>query len=226
MELSRGIHMIDGVNAHSYLAIEDEGTAIIDTGSPGCEKKIIAYCKSVGVEPGKIRYIILTHPDIDHSGSVAKLKALTEAKVAIHEADAPRLSGEKKLKEVKNATGALLFGVLGRIMRFTPVQPDVLLKDSDRLLDLVVVHAPGHTDGSICLYKEKDAIFVGDALRTNSAGKLRLPPGAMSVNMEQVKESVRRISTLQYALLLPGHGPPVTEDASGAVASFVQAGFA
>lgn len=226
MELSPGIHKIDGVSgANSFLVIAAEGAAVIDAGLPGNERKIVEYSTSVGVEPAKLSYIILTHADIDHSGSVAKLKGLTGAKVAIHEADAPRLSGEKKLKEVKGAMG-LLFGVMGPFMRFTPVKPDVPLKDSDRLLDLAVVHTPGHTEGSICLYKEKEAIFVGDALRTDSAGTPGLPPGPMTVDMEQAKESIRKISALQYALLLPGHGPPITKDASALLSSFVQKGFA
>ncbi|HVC27840.1 MAG TPA: MBL fold metallo-hydrolase [Nitrososphaerales archaeon] len=226
MELSPGIHQIDGVRgANSFLVIADEGAAVIDTGLPGNEKKIVEYSKKAGVEPGKLRYIVLTHADIDHSGSAAKLKGLTGAKVAIHEADAPRISGEKKLKEVKGVTG-LLFSVMGPFMRFTPVKPDAVLKDSDRLLDLLVVHAPGHTDGSICLYREKVALFVGDALRTDSHGKPGLPPGSFTVNMEQAKGSIRKISALEYVLLLPGHGPPITKDASSVVASFVQKGFA
>jgi len=226
MELSPGIHKIDGVSgANSFLVIADEGAAVIDTGLPGNEKRIVEYARKAGVPPNGLRYVVLTHPDIDHSGSAAKLKGLSEAKVAIHEADAPRLSGEKKLKEVKGAMG-VLFGVMGSVMRFTPVTPDVMLKDSDRVLDLVVVHTPGHTEGSICLYREKEAIFVGDALRTDSSGKPGLPPRPMTLDMDQAKESVRKISALQYALLLPGHGPPITKDASGAVASFVQGGFA
>jgi len=226
MELSPGIHRIEGVRgANSFLVVADEGAAVIDTGLPGNEHRILEYLKKVGVEQGELRYVVLTHADIDHSGSAAKLKGLTGAKVAVHEADAPRVAGEKKLKEVKGAAG-LLMGVMGPFMRFTPVKPDLELKDSDKLLDLVVVHTPGHTDGSICLYLEKEAIFVGDALRTDSAGKLGLSPGSFTVDMDQAKDSIRKISTLQYALLLPGHGEPITKDASSAMARFVQDGFA
>ncbi|HVB95863.1 MAG TPA: MBL fold metallo-hydrolase [Nitrososphaerales archaeon] len=225
MELFPALHQIEGVGgANSFLVISDLGVAVIDTGLPGNEKKIVEYARKLGIEPSKISYIILTHPDIDHSGSAAKLKSLTGAKVAIHELDAMRLSGEKKLKEVKGPMG-LLFGAMGPFMRFTPVNPDVMLKDSDKLLDLAVVHTPGHTEGSISLYRDKAAIFVGDALRTNSAGKPILPPGPMTVDMDQAKESIRKISTLQYALLLPGHGPPITKDASASLASFVKRGF-
>jgi len=225
MEVARGIHRIDGVRgANSYLATSGEGSAVIDTGLPGNEDRIVAYLKGIGMEPGSIKYIVLTHPDPDHSGSAAKLKALTGAKVAIHEADAPRLSGEKKLKEVKGAVG-VLFAVMGPFLRFAPVKADVLLKDSDVLLDLVVIHTPGHTDGSICLWRKDEAIFVGDALRTDSAGKPHLSSASMSVDMEQSKESVRKISTYQYKVLLPGHGPPIAQDASRVVADYVKGGF-
>jgi hydroxyacylglutathione hydrolase len=226
MELSHGIHRIDGVSgASSFLVVADEGVAVVDTGLPGNEKKIVEYAKKVGVEPGKLRYIVLTHPDIDHSGSAAKLKALTNAKVAIHEADAPRLAGEQKLKDVKGAM-SVLFAVMGQFVRFTPVKPDIVLKDADGLLDLVVVHTPGHTAGSISLYRWKQAIIVGDALKTNSAGKPGLPPGPMTVDMAQAKESIKKISALQYEFLLPGHGAPITKGGSVALASFVQRGFA
>lgn len=225
MEIARGIHRIEGVRgANSYLIFTDSSAAVVDTGMPGNEKRILEYIRGAGIESRRLEYIILTHPDIDHSGSVAKLKGLTDAKVAIHEADAPRLAGEKRLKEVKGATG-VLFSVMSPFMRFTPVKPDVLLKDSDRMLDCAVIHTPGHTDGSISLYREREAILVGDALRTDSRGMPRLPSSSMTVNMEQAKESVRKISTYQYRVLLPGHGPPIAQEASRVMADYVQKGL-
>lgn len=222
MEIARGIHRIEDVRgANSYLVLTEAGAVLVDTGMPGNEKRILEYIKGAGIEPKKLEYIILTHPDIDHSGSTARLRCLTNAKVAIHELDAPRLAGEKKLKEVKGTTG-VLFGLMSPFMHFTPVKPEVLLKDSDRILDCMVIHTPGHTDGSISLYREKEAIFVGDALRTDSSGMPHLPPGSMTVNMEQAKESVRKISTYQYTVLLPGHGPPMTQDASRVMKDYVQ----
>ena len=222
MELAPGIHQIEGVRgANSFLAIVGDGAAVIDTGMPGNEKKIVGYCKEVGVEPGRLLYILLTHPDIDHSGSVAALRGLTGAKVAIHEADAPRLSGQKSLKEAKGAM-RLVFGLMTPLMRFTPAQPNVLLKDSDRILDLEVVHTPGHTDGSVCFLRDGVALFVGDALRTDSEGRPALPPGAMTVDMDLAKKSIQRIAGLHYQLLLPGHGRPITEGASAAMEAFAK----
>jgi glyoxylase-like metal-dependent hydrolase (beta-lactamase superfamily II) len=145
-------------------------------------------------------------------------------KWAIHEADAPRLSGEKKLKEVKGAVG-VVFSLMSPFMRFTPIKPDGLLKESDRLLDLTVIRTPGHTDGSISLYRENEVIFVGDAMRTDSIGKPKLPSGSMTVDMERAKESLRKIFKLQYSILLPGHGPPITRDASRVISGYVQSRF-
>jgi len=226
MEIAKGIHRIDGVRgANSYLVLAGESAAVIDTGMPGNENRIVGYAKGAGLEPERLSYIVLTHPDMDHSGSVAKLRSLTGAKVAIHEADSPRLSGEKKLKEVKGFMGVML-GVMNVFIRMTPVTPDIVLKNSDRILNLTVIHTPGHTAGSICLYKENEAIFVGDALRVNSDGYPHLPSRSMNADTEQAKESARKISTYQYNLLLPGHGPAITRDASKAVADYVQKEFA
>jgi len=226
MQLVNGIHSIDRVRgANSYLVITGENAAVVDAGMPGNERRIIDYASSVGVDAKRLRYVILTHPDIDHSGSVAKLKSLTGAKVVIHEADAPRLAGEAKLKEVKGPMGALL-GVMGAFMRFEPVKPDVLVKDSDRILDLTVIHTPGHTAGSISLYREDEAIFVGDAMRTDSRGAPHMPSVSMTADMKTARESVRKISTFQYKALLPGHGSPITQDASRIIVDYVRREFA
>jgi len=88
---------------------------------------------------------------MDHAGSAARLKEETDAKVAIHEADAPRLSGEKQWKKVNGVLG-LLLRAAGAVIRFNRLQADVLLKDSDIINGLTVIHTPGHIEGSICLY--------------------------------------------------------------------------
>jgi glyoxylase-like metal-dependent hydrolase (beta-lactamase superfamily II) len=189
---------------------------------PGNDARILDCARRLGVEPSSISTIILTHSDIDHSGSVAKLKELTNAKVAIHEADAPRLSGEKKLKEVKGALG-LILNVMGVFIRFSPVKPDVLLKDSDKIDGVTIIHTPGHSEGSVSVYVPGEALLVGDALRTTKSGSLRLPP--MTLDLERAKVSICKISDLSYDCLLPGHGPPIKPDASLKVKQFVDNNF-
>jgi len=222
MELGRNIHLIPKVRgANTYAVLEETQVGggghltLIDTGMPGNATKIVEFLRSLGKEQLNSYTIILTHPDIDHSGSVAELKEkLGIVKVAIHEADAPRLTGKKPLKEVRGVAG-LLFKAMSPFMKFKPVKPDVLLKDGEQVDGLSVIHTPGHTQGSICLYSERlKAMFAGDALRTDKNRSLRLPSAVTTFNIGEAKNSIRKIAAYEFELLLPGHGPPILADAS------------
>jgi glyoxylase-like metal-dependent hydrolase (beta-lactamase superfamily II) len=211
--------------SNAYVVeLEGQSLAVIDTGTPGKEKKVLDYVATLGRKPADVSYIILTHPDADHSGSAAALKRLTGAKLAIGELDAPRLSGEKKLKEA-SGLGGLMLGLFGSMMKVERVKPDLELKDGSTVGPLAIVDTPGHTDGSISVYLPGASIFVGDLLRTDSTGKLKLASPNMSRDMEQVKRSVEKISKLEFRQLLPGHGVPINDGASKALRDFVANGF-
>jgi len=221
LEIAKGINLVPRVRgANSYVVRSDDGVTIVDTGLPGNAGKIVDYVQSIGHHRSDVKTIVLTHSDMDHAGSAAQLKGITNARVAIHEADAPRLSGEKAPKAVKGMLGLFLH-LASAIMRFTTLNPDVLLKDSDNIDSLTVIHTPGHTEGSICLYLPTRALFVGDALLTNDAGMLSLPRKSMSIDLDLAKESIRKISELEYSVLLPGHGPPIEHDASALTKAFL-----
>jgi glyoxylase-like metal-dependent hydrolase (beta-lactamase superfamily II) len=221
LEIAEDIYLIPRVRgANAYLVRGDEGITVVDTGLPGSAGRIIDYVESMGCRHSDVKTIVLTHSDIDHAGSAARLKEKTNAKVAIHEADAPRLSGEKEWKTVKGVLG-LFFRVTSVVMRFSRLKADVLLKDSDIIDGLTVIHTPGHTEGSICLYLPGRALFVGDALVTNSERMPSLPRRSMSMDVNLAKESIRKISQLEYSVLLPGHGPPIEQNASAIMKEFV-----
>lgn len=205
--------------ANSYVFLGGEGLVVVDTGLPGNASRIVSFVRGLNEDPSFLRYIVLTHSDLDHSGSVARLKEKMGAEVAIHSADARRLSGEARLKD-KGAAGTLV-GLIKVFMRFTPVKPDILLEGSGRIGGLSVIHTPGHTDGSVSLYLQDEALFTGDALLTNRKGLLQLPRGAMTSNPVKTVESVRKISELTFNCLLPGHGAPILSDASSKLREFV-----
>lgn len=220
LEITKGIHRIPKIRgANVYLVEGNAGITVIDSGLPGNAERILSYVESLGYQSTDVKMIALTHSDIDHTGSAARLRAQTRGKVGIHEADAPRLSGEKKLKEVKGILG-LFLRTMSVFMRFEPVNADVFLKDSDNIDGLTVIHTPGHTDGSICLYLPTKALFAGDALATDNRQNLSLPRKSLSVNLNQAKESVKTIALLDFSLLLPGHGPLIEHDASAKTREF------
>jgi glyoxylase-like metal-dependent hydrolase (beta-lactamase superfamily II) len=202
------------------MDLDGQGMALIDTGTRGKTQKVLDYVASIGRKPGDVAYIILTHPDADHSGSAAALKRAMGAKLAIGRLDAPRLSGEKKLKEI----GGMML-LLGVFMRVERVKPDLELKEGSTIGPLTIIDTPGHTDGSISIYKPGDAIFVGDLLRGGGTGGLQLASPTMSRDMEEVKRSVEKISKLEFQMLLPGHGKPIEEGAADKLRKFVASGF-
>ncbi len=205
MRLADGIDKVDGVRvANVYLVVTEDGLLLVDTGMPGNAKRILAFTKNLGYQPRDLRFIVLTHCDIDHVGSVAALKELTGAQVAIHELDAPVLSGEQKPQK-----GGLAMVVLYRLLWFRPAVPGLLLTDGDTIGGLHVMHAPGHTAGSLALHRDDGVVFCGDALLSNKHGQVRPPDPRLALDRAQALASAERIKALPVKLLLTGHGAPV-----------------
>ena len=95
MEIISGVHKVDGVKgANCYVAMSGPDMVLIDTGMRGSSKKISSYLKGLGRNITDIKYIFITHPDLDHIGGAAEMKKLTGAKLIIHIGDVPALEGD------------------------------------------------------------------------------------------------------------------------------------
>lgn len=222
MEIVPGIHRVDGVRgANSYVVIGEDGILLVDTGLPRSGKKIIEYVRGLGKKPHDIKYIVLTHADIDHSGGAAELKEMTGARVAIHAIDALCLA-EMKWLGVKRGPLQVFFKLMARLLPFRPVKLDITLRDGVEIDGFTVVYTPGHTRGSICLYRPREVIFVGDALRSDSSGNPKAPLARASYDIVRAMVSLKMISELEFNILLPGHGAPVLGNASNKVKSLLQ----
>ena len=201
---------MDGVNGNVYLVEDDAKLTLIDTGLPRSSGKIIKYIKQLGYEPSSVSTIILTHFHIDHVGSAKKMQELTNAKIAVHEAEADVVAAKKSPPKPKK----LLVKALNSIFKATPVEPDLLIKDGDKIGELLVIHTPGHSEGSISLLDEKRKVmFVGDAVRFVDA-KIAGPPEGFTLDMARAKEAICRISKFDFEVMLSGHGEPLMPSAS------------
>ena len=77
---------------------------------------------------------------------------------------------------------------------------------------LEIIHTPGHTPGSVSLYSRKNKLlFVGDAI-SNRFIKMRYPPGAVSSNLREAVDSVKKLAELDFENICFGHGKPVLGD--------------
>jgi hydroxyacylglutathione hydrolase len=218
-EILSGIHWIEGVNANSYIVIED-GLMLVDTGMPRNAKKIVDYISNtLGRQPSDLKTIVLTHCHIDHAGSACELRRLTNAKVAIHQEDADFIAGRKPMPAPKGAISILL-KAFSPFFKFTPVQPDMTLKENDKVGRLKVIHTPGHTPGSISLYDpDRKILFSGDTVRYIK-GKIEGSPKSFTLDMHLARQSIEKISQLDFDVMLSGHGEPLKPNASSRVKEF------
>ena len=142
----------------------------------------------------RVTHVINTHGHSDHTAGNQAIKTATGARLLIHELDADRL-------------GKLLHSTFSRILggRGSP-RPDRLLHEDDIVriggTDLKVIHTPGHSPGSICLYANGH-LFTGDTLFVGAVGRIDLPGGSRL----QMRMSFRdKIFTLpEETIVWPGH---------------------
>ncbi len=221
MEIVPGIHEIDGVPiVNCYLIISGKSLILIDTGMPGNYNRVVNYFKTLGKSPSDLKYILLTHSDLDHIGCALKLKESTGAKVGIHKADAPVLAGKQQFKTVNNWLSPLVGWFMGRA-HYRPFEPDIVFNNGSQIEGWQVISTPGHTPGSICFYQPGKSIFVGDALRTNSKGVPRPISSRICLDPVLARKSLRTIAALEFDTLLPGHGAPLVGQASSRVSEMV-----
>ena len=210
VEISPGVHQIDGVNANSDVVFESDGSlTLIDAGMSKDGKKILNYLQTnLSKKPSDVKTIVLTHCHIDHVRGAYELRKATGAKIAIHEEDSDYLSGKKKMASPKGADRYPV-QILGPFFKFPSAEPDQRLKENDRVGDLTVVYTPGHTPGSISLYdQDKKLIFVGDTMRYIN-GKMEGPPKSFTPDMKEATKSVGKISNFDFEVMLSGHGQPL-----------------
>lgn len=193
-----------GWDSNVYLVRSGSEALIMDTGTGrNAQKYFSAWLREGYLADIKGVIIFNTHEHFDHVGGNREFKELFE-----RQGIKVRFAAHKKTAEsIEKGDGYVILDyAYGR--RFNPHRVHLKLGDGDILkvgkLRLRLVHTPGHTAGSSCLYLDGEVklMFTGDTLFNGTAGRTDLPTG----NPEEIRESLGKLAEFEVDFGLPGHG--------------------
>ncbi|MBI3190148.1 MBL fold metallo-hydrolase [archaeon] len=173
--------------ANAFVAHDRKDAIVVDVPAHTA-KDIFEYMKKKNLV---LKCIVLTHTHLDHIEDLEKLKKHTNAKVYAHNFD---YHNQYEINSIFESA--------------EEIKVDAAVSDGDVIeagtMKFTVIHTPGHTPGSICLYSEKENIlFSGDTLFKDAYGRVDLPHG----DEEKMRESLRTLAKLPgKTTVYPGHG--------------------
>jgi glyoxylase-like metal-dependent hydrolase (beta-lactamase superfamily II) len=193
---------------------------LVDTGTSGSGPVILERIAEYGVDPGSISLILLTHGHLDHAGGAKLLRERTGAPVAVGRGDADPLRRDEhpRVRSIR-PLGWLLrpFLLQSSVSHIPPFEPDLLI---DGEMDLEpfgvagrVVPTPGHSPGSVSMVLDSGEAVVGDLIMGGLLRQKRPAYPLFAHDLDQLRESIRKLMRLAPRRIWPSHGGPLEPEA-------------
>ena len=218
------------VNVH---LVDESPLTLVDTGPnlPEAFEALRESVQGIGRRLEDIERIVVTHLHEDHSGLAATIQRLSNAPVFAHPWEADRLRGYDDylmylplleragvppdvIQVLRRAYAEIR--KLGEDLNEVEGIEDGDLIDFDRG-SFEVLHTPGHTPGSICLYRAADrSLIAADTVLANISPNPVLSPDPLAPDrrfqsLGEYLVSLSRIRELAPTVIRGGHGPDVTD---------------
>ncbi|MBI2579880.1 MAG: MBL fold metallo-hydrolase [Candidatus Aenigmarchaeota archaeon] len=191
MLIYKNIHLLQGIDEDCNVYVID-GEVMIDAGTGKFFPEMKGEMEKT--DTSALKSIINTHYHFDHTGGSKKFRDWLGAEICIHSKDREYMENGNTLAEM-----------FGEKPRITTV--DSVLKEKGVIktknFRFEILHTPGHTPGSVCLYEREKCILIsGDTIFEGNFGRTDLPGGSM----EDMMKSLKKLSELKVSYLFPGHG--------------------
>lgn len=216
MEIAPAVHQVRMLGADAFLIVEDSLT-LIDAGMVGSRITLERYLRRIGRSLDELDRIICTHGHPDHIGGIRELvRDRADVTILIHPDDLaglqlPLREALARTEERSVRRGRLIQYLTRAPQNCTPIDDGALLPE---LGGLRVIHTPGHTPGSICLYAGRlRLLFTGDVLQV-IRGRLTYASSFFSHDHAEARASVERLAALDVRTIALSHYPPWTADPS------------
>ncbi|MEV8531672.1 MBL fold metallo-hydrolase [Streptomyces sp. NPDC051211] len=218
------LHMLRFPIGQAYLWQDDGALTLIDAGNIESAAEIEAAMRSLGLRPERLERIVLTHCHRDHIGAAGELAARWDAEVLAHRLEAPVIRGEVPVPEPVLLDWEIPLYAHGMtVPEAPPTRVDRELEDGDRLPfgdGAYVVHAPGHTDGSIAVHLPAHGVlFTGDCV----AGVGQVILGVFNVDRARAIDTFHRLAALSPSVACFGHGDPLTSETAATLKAVAEA---
>jgi glyoxylase-like metal-dependent hydrolase (beta-lactamase superfamily II) len=203
--VAEGVWLLPGVPRYAinaYLA----GDVLIDAATRWSARRLLGQLRG-----RRLSLVALTHCHPDHQGAARRICRRYGVPLACHEADVAATEGRQPMLPDHR-----FMRLFGPVFAGPPCRVGRVLRDGDRLGELRVVHAPGHTPGHVFYFRESDRLVIaGDVLANihllSGRPGLREPPRAFSVDPALNRESIRKLLALRPSVVCFGHGPPLRD---------------
>jgi glyoxylase-like metal-dependent hydrolase (beta-lactamase superfamily II) len=199
---------------------------LVDTGLENSGDFILKCAEERFGKSSPPKAIILTHGHFDHVGSVIKLSQLWDVPVYIHPLELPYITGKKDYPIGDPTVGGGMVAALSPTFPHTSIDLGAYAKElpSDGTVPGMPgwnwVHTPGHTEGHIALFRERDGILIpGDAFTTvkqesllsviTQKEEINGPPSYLTTDWDMAETSVKLLRDLSPSLVIPSHGNPM-----------------